>query len=138
MKFLEVETEEQLQMAFAIREKVFVLEQGVSLEEEFDEFEAISKHFLVVEGEKALGTARYRKTEKGYKLERFAVLKEFRGKGVGKLLIENLLTKLKSEVESIKYLHAQTQAVGFYSKFGFKRKGESFLEATIEHVRMEF
>src|SRR5580700_3660286 len=71
-----------LETVFAIRREVFVGEQNCPPELEW-EFEDESNHFLATIGGEPGGACRWRKTDKGYKLERFAVLKKFRGKGVG-------------------------------------------------------
>ncbi|WP_374163314.1 GNAT family N-acetyltransferase [Arcticibacter sp. MXS-1] len=126
----------ELETVFAIRRKVFVEEQNCPPELEW-EFEDESTHFLArYEGEPA-GAARWRQTDKGYKLERFAVLKEYRGKGVGPALVEAVLQDLPKEASYI-YLHAQVQAMNLYAKAGFKAQGELFEEAGIQHYKMVF
>lgn len=130
----------QLKSAFWIREQVFVLEQEVDPKEEYDEFESISKHFLACLDDKPVGTARWRVTPNGIKLERFAVLKEARGKGVGQALVAAVLEDIRENPDTkgkIKYLHAQLTAVPLYSKFGFEKIGESFEECNIWHYKMQ-
>ena len=123
-----------LEKVFAIRREVFVVEQNCPPELEW-EFEDESHHFLaIVEGEPA-GASRWRKTDKGYKLERFAVVKKFRGRGVGQELVKAVLTDLPADAWYI-YLHAQIQAVSLYEKFGFIIKGPEFEEAGIRHYKM--
>ncbi|MFN3802588.1 GNAT family N-acetyltransferase [Belliella pelovolcani] len=135
-----VKTKEQLDTIFKIREIVFVIEQEVDPAEEYDEFEASSTHFLAtVEGEPA-GTARWRFTKNGIKLERFAVLKEMRGKGVGQALVQAVIDDI-AESEQAKdkllYMHAQLPAMSLYAKFGFEKVGEMFEECNIMHYQME-
>ena len=128
------------QEAVKIREQVFVIEQKVSKEDEYDQFEESSTHFLARMDGKPVGAARWRNTDKGIKLERFAVLKEFRGKGVGKSLVEAVLKDIHSHSHAegkVKYLHAQLDAVPLYSKFGFKKVGEMFEECSIQHFKMQ-
>lgn len=128
------------QEAVKIREQVFVIEQKVSKEDEYDQFEESSTHFLARMDGKPVGAARWRYTDKGIKLERFAVLKEFRGKGVGKSLVEAVLKDIHSHSHAegkVKYLHAQLDAVPLYSKFGFKKVGEMFEECSIQHFKMQ-
>ena len=72
----------------SIRTQVFVEEQGVPETLEHDEYEALSSHFLVFDQKKAVATARWRRTKDGIKLERFAVLPNYRGKGIGKFLVQ--------------------------------------------------
>lgn len=134
----EIESASELEIAFQIRKKVFVEEQNVPLEEEYDEFETTSTHFLALLNKVPAGTARMRKTEKGIKLERFAVLKEYRKKDVGTALVKNLLTKCKNELDCCVYLYAQLTALKFYERFGFEAKGKTFLDAGIYHLEMEY
>ena len=87
----------------------------------------------------AVGTSRYRKTVKGIKLERFAVLKEFRGDGVGKRLVQTTLGHIDSQqypANTLLYLHAQVQAMPLYSRHGFEKVGEKFDEVGIDHYEM--
>lgn len=135
-----IEVPEKLQLAFDIRHTVFVDEQGVPAEEELDEFESIATHFLAFdEGGKAIGTARWRKTEAGFKLERFAVLKDYRKKGIGGLLVEAVKNDVLQHDPSAKmYLHAQVAALDFYEKHEFVKSGDTFDECGIWHYKMWF
>ena len=128
---------EMMTKAFEIRREVFVKEQEVAEEEEFDEYEDSSVHFIALIDGKAVGTSRWRKTDKGVKLERFAVLKNFRQAGVGKALIENTLKDVMSAAGRI-YMHAQTDVIPFYHKYGFVPVGEEFEECDIKHYEMEY
>lgn len=130
-----IESEEEMKEAMAIRTKVFVEEQQVPPEMEYDEHESESTHYLATLQGTAIGTARWRHTSKGVKLERFAVLKPHRGKGVGKILVEQVLQDLENESKTI-YLHAQVQVIPFYEKLGFETKGDYFEEAGIQHKVM--
>ena len=130
-----VSNEDELQKVFAIRRMVFVDEQNCPPELEW-EHEEESVHFLgLVDGHLA-GASRWRKTDKGYKLERFAVLTEFRGLGLGQTLVSTVLNDLPEEA-TYAYLHAQITAMPLYAKFGFKKVGEQFEEAGIKHFKME-
>ena len=123
-----------LEKVFAIRREVFVGEQNCPPELEW-EFEDESNHFLAtVDGEPA-GASRWRKTDKGYKLERFAVLKQFRGKGVGQELVKAVLNDLPTDATYI-YMHAQLPAISLYEKFNFEKIGDEFEEAGIRHYKM--
>lgn len=124
-----------LQKAFAIRHQVFVLGQGCPAELERNQ-EDESNHFLAFIGDKPAGASRWRKTENGIKLERFAVLDEHRGQGVGQALVAAVLNDLPVD-EHYVYLHAQLPAVGLYEKFGFEKVGSEFVEAGIRHYKME-
>lgn len=129
-----VSSKADLELVFAIRKKVFVEEQNCPAELEW-EFEEESVHFLGRFNGIPAGASRWRKTEKGYKLERFAVLKEFRGKGMGQALIAAVLNNLPKEADYV-YLHAQLAAIPLYQKFGFEKKGAQFEEAGIQHFKM--
>lgn len=129
-----VSDDENLQKVFAVRRIVFVDEQNCPPELEW-EFEDESNHFLATMDEIPAGASRWRKTDKGYKLERFAVLKEYRGLGVGQELVKAVLADLPADASYV-YLHAQIQAIGLYEKFGFKKTGPEFEEAGIRHYKM--
>lgn len=135
-----VENKEELDQAFAIREKVFIEEQVCDRDEEFDRFDEESVHFIAYKDGVPAGTARYRRTSKGVKSERFAVLTEFRGEGVGKRLVQSVLADIEHTVKepgTLLYLHAQIHAMPLYAKYGFKKVGEMFVEANIEHFEMQ-
>lgn len=127
-------TQENLDKVYAVRTEVFVVEQNCPPELEW-EFEDESNHFLATVDGEAAGACRWRKTDKGYKLERFAVLQKFRGFGVGQALVQAVLDDLPADAVYI-YLHAQIQAVSLYKKFGFEETGPEFEEAGIRHYKM--
>jgi predicted GNAT family N-acyltransferase len=135
-----ITTKEQLDAAFHIREQVFVVEQEVAAEEEYDEFEDSSLHFLASLDGQPVGTARWRFTANGVKMERFAVLEQARGKGVGQALVAAVLADIDALPEAtgkMKYLHAQLHAMPLYAKFGFQQVGEQFEECAILHYKMQ-
>jgi predicted GNAT family N-acyltransferase len=124
----------ELDKVFAIRREVFVGEQNCPPELEW-EFEDESNHFLATVDDEPAGASRWRKTDKGYKLERFAVLSKFRGRGVAQALVKEVLNDLPADASYV-YLHAQVQAVPLYEKFGFEKTGPEFEEAGIRHYKM--
>jgi predicted GNAT family N-acyltransferase len=131
---------EEQKAAFKIREEVFVVEQEVDPAAEYDEFEGISTHFLAKLDGIPVGTARWRITQNGVKLERFAVLNQERGKGVGQALVEAVLSDIAANdatADKLKYLHAQLSAVPLYLKFGFEKEGDIFEECNILHYKMK-
>ena len=135
-----ITNKKSLEEAFKIRELVFVIEQEVDAAEEYDEFEETATHFLALLDSRPVGTARWRFTKNGVKMERFAVLKEARGMGVGQALVAAVLSDVQATPESagkIKYLHAQLTAMPLYAKFGFEKVGEMFEECNIQHYKME-
>ena len=124
-----------LEKVFAIRREVFVGEQNCPPELEW-EHEDESNHFLATVDGVPAGASRWRRTDKGYKLERFAVLKKFRGNGVGQELVKTVLADLPADADFV-YLHAQVDAVTLYERFNFVKTGPEFEEAGIRHYKME-
>lgn len=134
------DTEKLKQEAFAIREEVFVVEQQVDKRDEFDEFESESRHFVVLDDQqRGIGASRWRQTEKGVKLERFAIKTSRRNEGIGQLLVQATLDDIIGQLGSGQklYLHAQLSAVSLYERFGFKKVGDQFSECDILHYKME-
>lgn len=119
---------------FSIRRDVFVKEQNISKKIEFDDENFDATYFIAQYNNIFVGTARYRFTDLGIKLERFAVLKSYRNLGIGKELVLYILNSIKDK-KSI-YLHAQESVTNFYSRLGFKRIGSQFFEAEIPHQKM--
>ncbi len=139
IKVIKITSPEDSSNSRKIRMKVFVEEQHVPEDEEMDEFESSSKHYLAFMDGKPAGTARWRYTEKGVKLERFAVYIDYRNKGVGSALMQFILDEIKNLNPPVKgdiYLHSQLDAMPLYSKFGFKKTGNMFEEAGIKHFKM--
>lgn len=129
-----VQTPDELKTAHQIRKEVFVIEQQCPEDIEW-EFEEESHHYVALLNDEIVGTARWRETEKGYKLERFAVRKDFRNHQVGAALLKRLIADVPKDEKPI-YLHAQLAAKPFYDKHGLQPKGEHFWEGGIEHVKM--
>lgn len=126
----------ELSKALTIRKTVFVEEQHCPPELEYENDDK-STHFLATCNGEPCGAARWRKTQNGYKLERFAVLPNFRGKGIGVHLVKAVLYDLPKNASHI-YLNAQLSALNFYLTLGFKPVGEQFEEAGIKHQQMIF
>jgi len=118
----------------AVREPVFLVEQAVPPELEWDELDPLSRHVLArdLDG-RPIGTGRLTPE---HRIGRMAVLPNWRGRGVG----EALLTRLLDEARDLGYpeieLHAQTHALGFYARAGFVADGPEFEEAGIPHQIM--
>ncbi|WDF54124.1 GNAT family N-acetyltransferase [Mucilaginibacter sp. KACC 22063] len=129
-----VNNQEDLDKVHEVRRVVFVVEQNCPPELEW-EYEDESTHFLAIVDGQPAGASRWRKTDKGYKLERFAVLQEYRGLGVGQELVKAVIADLPADANYV-YLHAQIQAAGLYEKFGFEKTGPEFEEAGIRHYKM--
>jgi len=123
-----------LPLARPVRERVFVEEQGVSRELEWDEWDARSDHALACDlVGRPIGTARLLPDGR---IGRMAVLREWRRRGVGAALMEAMLDQARGRALARVTLHAQTHATGFYRRFGFSERGGEFLEAGIPHVEM--
>ena len=129
-------TNKDKERCFSVRREVFVKEQNISEKIEFDDTNFNATYFIANYKNKSIGTARYRYTDQGVKLERFAVLKSFRNLGVGKKLVDYITNIVKDE--KFIYLHAQESVVEFYSKLGFKKIGSPFFEAEIPHQKMKY
>jgi predicted GNAT family N-acyltransferase len=117
-----------------VRERVFVREQGVPLELEWDEWDAPSMHALAYAAGVPVGTGRL--LPDGH-IGRMAVLKEWRGTGVGGALLESLVALARRNGHALALLNAQTYAAGFYRRYGFLAEGPEFMEADIPHVLMK-
>ena len=116
-----------------IRESVFIQEQGVTPEQEWDSDDASATHFLAYEGDFAIGTARL--LADGC-IGRVSVLKDWRGLNVG----EHLMRAVIQEAERLGLKQqtptAQVHAAGFYGRLGFTAVSDEFLEAGIPHIDM--
>jgi predicted GNAT family N-acyltransferase len=118
----------------AIRRSVFIEEQSVPEELEWDEIDERCYHVLAFDPDGApIGTGRL--VLDGH-IGRMAVLKAWRGKSVGSAILKMLLVLAQKEGIALVRLHAQTHAVGFYAKHGFKATGKEFMEAGIPHRAM--
>lgn len=118
----------------AIRYEVFVNEQQVPEAEEMDAFDETSMHLLASYVESGfIGCARIMPSGQ---IGRMAVLKNFRGRGVGSRLMQAAITQAKQHRFASLFLHAQCHAESFYAQFGFIACGEVFEEAGIRHVKM--
>ena len=116
-----------------IRFAVFVEEQGVPAEIELDEIDAQCVHALAFEGKQAVGTGRL--LPDGH-IGRMAVLKPWRGRGVGAALLKRLVDAARERGDAEVALSAQVHALGFYRAQGFRPHGEVYEEAGIPHQAM--
>lgn len=132
-----VRTAYEMLEALDIRKKVFVDEQGVDLAEEYDGQDRYAIHVLAYADDKAVGTLRVLREGDVGKVGRFAVLREYRGRGVGRELLGWVIRSAPSLGLRKLILNAQTQAADFYRKAGFTESGPEFVEAGIRHVPME-
>lgn len=140
MNTKKITDEQDLQIAFAIRQKVFIEEQEVPEVEEFDEFDTLDAacdHILVYYNEQPVGTGRLRVVDGYGKLERICILKGFRKFGLGKVIIQGLEEIALEKALTKSKLNAQSYAEGFYEKLGYKREGEEFMDCGIPHILMK-
>lgn len=128
---------EPLEAAFAIREAVFVREQGYALEIERDDHDPFAAHALVWDGDTPVATGRlFIDDEARWHIGRVAVLKAWRGKGVGGLVMRLLLmAALRFGADAV-YLGSQDHAVGFYEGLGFRVYGDPYLDEGQPHRHM--
>jgi predicted GNAT family N-acyltransferase len=120
--------------AQSLRVEVFVVEQGVPFELEWDEADEVSTHAVAYD-EAGQVVATGRLLPDGH-IGRMAVRKSARGQGIGSEVLAALLQEAKHRQIHVLVLHAQTHAVDFYTKHGFQIEGDEFLEAGIPHRRM--
>ena len=134
---LHVRTWAQAQVSLRpVREKVYIQEQAVPIPLEWDGLDQHCLHVVAeVDGE-VVGVGRVHAEENRARLGRMAVLKSWRGKGVGGAILETLLTTAAELGLEEAFLLSQSRAVGFYEKHGFKAMGEEFEEAGILHREM--
>jgi predicted GNAT family N-acyltransferase len=120
--------------AMSVREAVFVVEQGVPPAIELDEWDPRCDHALAVgPGGRVVGTGRL--LPDGH-IGRMAVLREWRGRGVGGAILDALIARAGTRGMRRLVLNAQTHAVPFYARYGFAVSGHEFMEAGIPHVAM--
>ncbi len=120
-----------------VREAVFIREQGVSTELEWDGLDNASHHVLALSNTgKAIGCGRILPNAH---IGRIAVLNEWRGKKVGTAILEGLLAYANDKGYPEVDLDAQVHALPFYLRFGFVVEGDEFLDANIPHrkIRMK-
>lgn len=133
-----VESDSELKAALEVRKRVFVEEQGISEDIEIDDHENEALHMVVKDGERVIGTARVLFLNNSQaKLERMAILKPFRRKGIGSRIIAFLNEELRSREVKQVVLHAQYPVVAFYKSCGFEISGSTFWEAGIKHIKMQ-
>ncbi len=129
-----VSWEEARPMLRAVRETVFVVEQRVPLDEEWDEYDAECVHVLATDDQGTpIGTGRLLPDGS---IGRMAVLAHYRGRGVGAAILERLMLEAQHRGHKHLALNSQTHAIEFYSRVGFVAEGDEFMEAGIPHRRM--
>jgi predicted GNAT family N-acyltransferase len=140
MNITPVQNEDEWEQARSIREQVFIEEQDCPPGEEWDGHDETSRHVLgLVDGD-AVATARWRTVphdeEIVAKLERFAVLPEYRGQGYGTQLVRSVLQDARRAGFDTFLVHAQSHLEDWYEDLGFVSTGRTFEEVGIPHVEM--
>ncbi len=138
--FKKVSSKEEMEKSYAIRKKVFCEEQKISKEIEFDNLDHLCSHFLIFDDKNVIATARVRqKKENLLKIERVAVLFEFRRLKVGSTLINNIIQYFINLNDSISFvLHSQVAVADFYKSINFISYGDKFFEDGIPHIAMKY
>ena len=116
-----------------IREQVFIQEQHISPEDEWDAQDAIALHFVVYLAGQAVATARLLEN---HSIGRVAVLKSQRGLCIGRVLMQHIIQLARQQCRPEVKLSAQVHAIPFYQSLGFYVEGESYLDCGIPHVDM--
>ena len=130
--------QDDLTVPFSIRLEVFCKEQGYTQDQELDEIDYEAKHVLFYKGDQAIATGRiFFDSPDTMHLGRLAVLKPFRGTGIGSKLVTILTEQAKYMGAKKVVLDAQCHAVSFYEKSGYVKRGEEHLDGHVLHQMME-
>ncbi len=125
---------DQLQQdAKLIRELVFISEQNIPEQDEWDDQDAISQHFVVYDQNQPIATARLLANNS---VGRVAVLKAYRGQGIGRLIMLEIIAYAQAQKRPSLQLSSQVHAVSFYEKLGFSIQGDEYDECGIPHIEM--
>ncbi|NUF51009.1 GNAT family N-acetyltransferase [Acinetobacter seifertii] len=116
-----------------IREQVFIREQGIAPEDEWDDFDATAVHFMVYDQEQPIATARLLPQ---HSVGRVAVLMPYRKQGIGKILMQHIIDYARNQKLPYLKLSAQTYVTAFYEALGFNVQGEVYQDCGIPHIDM--
>jgi predicted GNAT family N-acyltransferase len=130
-------TDEQIQDALKIRTEVFVVEQQISKDLEFDGLDDESFHFVAYDGEQPIAAGRLREIDSTGKVQRICVRKDYRGKQIGNDIMHLIHKTAKENGIHQLVLHAQESAIPFYEKLGYHISSDIFYEAGIPHAEMK-
>ena len=125
-----------LSACYDIRRRVFIEEQRVPEELEMDELDPSCTHFIALDGDRPIGTARLRSVGTDAKAERVAVLAAQRKRGAGRMLMARIEQEAAADGLARVVLNAQLEVIPFYERLGYRAEGERFEEAGIPHRRM--
>ena len=130
-------SDQEINQCMNIRFKVFVEGQNVPVDEEVDGKDATASHYLLLVNNNPAGVARVRILEEYFKIERVGILDEYQGKGLGRDIMQFILSDLQSHsaIKQVK-LSSQTRAIPFYEKLGFTVCSDEYIDAGIPHKDM--
>ena len=122
---------------YQLRYDVFIMEQNMKYQEEFEGDEELFLHCHLYDGGKLIACARMGQVEgEAIRIGRIAVSKNLRGKGYGRIIVEFTEGEAKKQGYKKTFLIAQTYAINFYEKLGYVAIGDEFTEANIPHIKM--
>ena len=133
LKIMSGSWDELAQDARVIREAVFIQEQQIAPEDEWDAEDTISTHFVAYLQDHPVATARLLKN---HSIGRVAVLQSARGTGIGQNIMQAVIDQAKTEQREFLKLSSQVHAIGFYQNLGFDVQGEEYLDCGIPHIDM--
>ena len=137
MEVRPVRDDAEVEQALALRERVFVGEQGVDPSADRDAFDDEALHFVAVEDDRVIGTCRVLIRDGVARLGRMVVEREERGRGIGARVLDVAERVAAERGATLVRLHAQSAAVSFYARGGYAEVGEPFVEEGIDHITME-
>ena len=117
-----------------IRKQVFIIEQNIPEEEEWDDQDMISDHFVVYDQDQPIATARLLQNNS---VGRVAVLKTYRGQGIGRMIMLEIIRQAHQQDRKFLQLSSQVHAILFYEKLGFSIQGDAYDECGIPHIKMQ-
>ena len=117
-----------------IRKQVFIIEQNIPEEEEWDDQDMISDHFVVYDQDQPIATARLLQNNS---VGRVAVLKAYRGQGIGRMIMLEIIRQAHQQDRKFLQLSSQVHAISFYEKLGFSIQGDAYDECGIPHLKMQ-
>ena len=117
-----------------IRKQVFIIEQNIPEEEGWDDQDMISDHFVVYDQDQPIATARLLQNNS---VGRVAVLKAYRGQGIGRMIMLEIIRQAHQQDRKFLQLSSQVHAISFYEKLGFSIQGDAYDECGIPHIKMQ-
>jgi predicted GNAT family N-acyltransferase len=117
-----------------IRTQVFIIEQNIPEEDEWDDQDMISDHFVVYDQDQPIATARLLQNNS---VGRVAVLKAYRGQGIGRMIMLEIIRQAHQQDRKFLHLSSQVHAISFYEKLGFSIQGDAYDECGIPHIKMQ-